>query len=177
MVAMRHLGAFVILLLLPSVVAAGQTAPRTEKERQTAERVTLSFAQKLVEQWTHAVLTHTAGTLDEPVKTIAQRPPTTLHRGAAAGVSHAERLHRTLMFGLSLHTDIAIVELAAIPPHRQARTRSSWSTARRPATSRCSAHWPIARQIAAELARPARVWPAEGPRVAAWYRATVAIMP
>ena len=36
-----------------------------------------------------------------------------------------------------------------------------------------SAHWPIARQIAAELAtRPGR----EGPRVAAWYRATAAVM-
>ena len=35
-----------------------------------------------------------------------------------------------------------------------------------------SAHWPIARLIAADLA--AR--PGEGPRVAAWYRATAALM-
>ena len=36
-----------------------------------------------------------------------------------------------------------------------------------------SAHWPIARQIAADLAPRA---PGEGPRVAAWYRATAALM-
>ena len=71
--------------------------------------MTLSFAQKLVEQWTTAVRTHAAGTLDEPVKTIASWPPERF-TVVLRLVSPTPNAARTLMFGLSLHTDIAIAE-------------------------------------------------------------------
>ena len=175
MVAMRHLGAIVILLLLPSVVAAGQAAPRTKKEK-TAERVTLAFAQKLVEQWTTAVRTHVAGTPDEPVKTIASWPPDYVTLVAAAGGPHAGR-RGLLMRGLSLHTDIAIAEHdAEAPPGLGRRGAVILVDGQVTRSIGRSAHWPIARQIAAELARPTGARPAEGPRVAAWYRATAALM-
>ena len=84
-------------------------------------------------------------------------------------VSRTPNAARTLMLGLSLHTDIAIAE-------------HYWPTDRPDAVILVdgqvtryigrSAHWQIARQIAADLA--AR--PGEGPRVAAWYRATAALM-
>ena len=174
-VSMRHLGAIVILLLLPSVVAAGQTEPRTDKEK-TTRSPPLAFAQKLVDPWTAAVRTHVAGTIDEPVKTVASWPPgyvTLVVRLVAARPDAAGLLMR----GLSLHTDIAIAEQDAKAPPGLGRggavilvdgqvTRSVGR----------SAHWPIARQIAAELARPTGARPAEGPRVAAWYRATAALM-
>ena len=89
---MRHLGAVVILALLPTVVAAGQTAPRTEKE-QTTGSVTLEFAEMRVAEWTTAVRTHTAGTLDEPLKTVASWPREHVTLVVRLVV---ERLHRLL---------------------------------------------------------------------------------
>ncbi|MFI5076186.1 MAG: tetratricopeptide repeat protein [Vicinamibacteria bacterium] len=171
---MRHLGALVILLLLPSVVAAAQTAP-ADKEQAT-RHVTLAFAQKLVEQWTSAVRTHVAGTPDEPVKTIASWPPdyVILVVRLVAPTLDARSL---LMRGLSLHTDIAIAEQDAKAPPGLGRGGAvilvDGQVTRYIGRS---AHWPIARQIAAELAKPTGARPAEGPRVAAWYRATAALM-
>jgi len=167
--AMRHLGAFLILLLLPSVVAAGQIVRCTEKEKEpTTERVKLSFAQKLADDWTTAVRAHTAGTIDEPVKTIASWPSGcfTLVLGL---VSRTPNAARTLTLGLSLHTDIAIAEFYWPPDRPDAvilvDDQVTGYVGR-------SAHWRIAQLIAADLA--AR--PGEGPRVAAWYRATAALM-
>ena len=185
MVAMRRLAHVVILLLLPSVVAAGQTAPRTEKEKATGT-VSAAFAQTRVDAWTTAVRAHTAGTLDEPLKTVAswKREHVTLVVRLVV-----ERLHRllearefvyqrevaeltgTLLRGLSLHTDIAIAE-------RDAKATSGMPAAvilvdgRETRFIRRSAHWEIARQIAAGLGTR----PVEAPRVAAWYRATAALM-
>jgi tetratricopeptide (TPR) repeat protein len=164
---MRHLGAVVVLALLPSVVAAGQTAPRTEKER-TTRRVPLWFAQKLVEQWTTASRTHVAGTIDGPVKTIASWPPEHVTLVLRL-VSPTPNAARTLMFGLSLHTDIAIAEHNSPIDRPDAVILVDGQVTRYIGRS---AHWQIARQIAADLA--AR--PGEGLRVAAWYRATAALM-
>ena len=76
---------------------------------------------------------------------------------------------RTLMRGLSLHTDIAIAERYRPIDRPDAVVLVDGQVTRYIGRS---AHWPIARQIAADLA--AR--PGEGPRVAAWYRATAALM-
>jgi len=172
MVAMRHLGAFVILLLLPSVVAAGQIVRCTDtdkkEEEKTTGRVTLSFAQKLVDDWTTAVRAHTAGTIDEPVKTIASWPSGCFALVLGL-VSRTPNAARTLIFGLSLHTDIAIAERYWLKDRPDAVVLVDGQVTRYIGRS---AHWPIARQIAADLA--AR--PGEGPRVAAWYRATAALM-
>ena len=135
--------------------------------------MTLAFAQKLVEQWTAAVRTHAAGTLDEPVKTIASWPPERF-TVVLRLVSPTPNAARTLMRGLSLHTDIAIAERESAPIGRADAVilvdgQVTGYIGR-------SAHWPIARQIAAELAKPTGARPAEGPRVAAWYRATAALM-
>ena len=73
LVAMHSLALGVILALLPSVVAAGQTAPRSEKGKTTGG-VTLSFAEKRVAEWTTAVETHAAGTVDQPLRTVASWP-------------------------------------------------------------------------------------------------------
>jgi len=167
MVAMRHLRAVVILALVPSVVVAGQTAPRTEKVK-TTKRVPLWFAQKLMDQWTTAVRTHVAGTIDGPVKTIASWPPEHV-TVVLRLVSPTPNAARTLMFGLSLHTDIAITEHHSPIDRPDAVILVDGEVTRYIGRS---AHWQIAQQIAADLA--AR--PGEGPRVAAWYRATAALM-
>jgi hypothetical protein len=185
MVAMRHLGTVVLLALLPSVAAGDQTAPSPDK-KATPGSVSKAFAEMRVAEWTTAVRTHAAGTLDVPLETVANWPTEQVTLAVRLVI---ERLHRlrdlrdvvsardlaeltdTLRRGLSLHTDIAIAE------------RHSRAPGGRPGAAilvdgqvtryiRRSAHWPIARQIAAELA--AR--PGEGPRAAAWYRATAALM-
>ena len=92
MVAMRRLVHVVILLLLPSVVAARQTPPRPEKEQATG-RVTLSFAQMRLAEWTTAVRTHAAGTVDGPLKTVASWPREHVTLVVRLTV---ERLHRLL---------------------------------------------------------------------------------
>jgi tetratricopeptide (TPR) repeat protein len=167
MVTKRHLRAIVVLALLPSAVAAGQTAPDAVKEKTTG-RVTLVFAQKLVDQWTTAVRTHVAGTIDEPVKTIASWPSERFTLVLRL-VSRTPDAARTLMFGLSLHTDIAIAERYRPIDRPDAVVLVDGQVTHYIGRS---AHWQIARQIAADLA--AR--PGEGPRVAAWYRATAALM-
>jgi tetratricopeptide (TPR) repeat protein len=180
---MRHLGVVVVLALLPSVVAAGQTAPRTEKDKKT-ELVTLSFAQSLVANWTTAVRTHAAGTVDEPLKTVASWPREhvtlvvrliveRLRRlvvaGYVADTQELAELTDALLRGLSLHTDIAIAERNSPGVRPAAVILVDGQETRYIGRS---AHWPIARQIAAELATR----PGMGPRVAAWYRATAAVM-
>ena len=174
------------IALLPSVAAAGQTAPRTEKEK-TAGGVTMSFAQMRLAEWTTAVRTHAAGTVDAPLKTVAGWKPEhvtlvvrlvveRLHRVLAVGddvvaARELAELTGTLMRALSLHTDIAIFE-------RNAEARPGAPSAvilidgSETGYVRRSAHWPIARQIAAELSTR----PAERPRVIEWYRATAALM-
>ena len=77
----------------------------------------------------------------------------------------------TLLRGLSLHTDIAIAERDAQAPAGRPAAVILVDGQETRYIGR-SAHWPIARQIAAELATR----PEEGPRVAAWYRATAAVM-
>jgi tetratricopeptide (TPR) repeat protein len=76
----------------------------------------------------------------------------------------------TLLRGLSLHTDIAIVQ-------RNSRATGGSGAVilvdgQQIGFLQRSAHWPIARQIAAELSTR----PAERPRVIEWYRATAALM-
>ena len=144
-----------------------------------------AFAEMRVAEWTKAVRTHAAGTLDAPLKTVAswQREHVTLVVRLVV-----ERVHRLLEVrrvrlhagggradrhaaaGLSLHTDIAIAQ----------RNSQPWAgtgavilvDGQETGFLGRSAHWPIARQIAAELStRPAR-----RPRVIEWYRATAALM-
>jgi tetratricopeptide (TPR) repeat protein len=176
MVAMRHLGAAVVLALLPSLVAAGQTAPRTEKEKTTG-RVTAAFAAMKAAEWETAVRTHAAGSLDEPLKTVASWKPE--HIALAMRLTAPSATADTLMRGLSLHTDIAIAQR-----NSQAATGRSAAVilvdGQETRHVGRSPHWSIARQIAAELATArestAGTRPAEGARVAAWYRATAALM-
>ena len=183
MVAMRYLGAVVILALFPSLVAAGQTAPRPEPKTQYAAP---AFAALRQAEWTTAVRTHAAGTLDEPLKTVASWPPEHVTMVVRRVV---ERLHRLLEVrdvvnsqelaeltdalrrGLSLHTDIAIAQRNSRAPMGRPGAVILVDGQETRYIGR-SAHWPIARQIAAELATR----PGEGPRVAAWYRATAAVM-
>ena len=73
--------------------------------------------------------------------------------------------------GLSLHTDIAIAQRNSQAPMGRPGAVILVDGQETRYIGR-SAHWPIARQIAAELATR----PGEGPRVAAWYRATAAVM-
>jgi tetratricopeptide (TPR) repeat protein len=189
MVAMRHLGAAVVLALLPALVAAGQTAPPTEKPKATLH-VTSAFAAMRVAEWTTAVRTHAAGTVDEPLRTVAS-----WKREHIALVVRlvVERVHRllevrdegrdfvytqevaeltgTLLRGLSLHTDIAIAERNSQAPAGRSGAVILVDGQQTGVLQR-SAHWPIARQIAAELSTR----PAERPRVIEWYRATAALM-
>ena len=129
--AMRSVAFVVLLALLPSI-GDGQTAPpRTEKEKST-RTVTRPFAQTLVEQWTTAVNSHAAGTVDQPLKTVASWPPEHVTLVVRLVVEQVHRLLEArdagrdfvytqelaeltarLMHGLSLHTDIAIVERTA----------------------------------------------------------------
>ena len=185
---MRSVAFVVLLALLPSI-GDGQTAPRTAKEKTTAT-VTQSFAKTLVEQWTTAVKTHAAGTVDPPLKTVASWPPEHVTLVVRLVVEQVHRLLEVrdqgrdfvytqelaeltgrLLRGLSLHTDIAIVE-------RTANARPGAGRAvilvdgRQTRFLQRSAHWPIARQIAAELSTR----PTERPRVIEWYRATAALM-
>jgi hypothetical protein len=79
--------------------------------------------------------------------------------------------------GLSLHTDIAIFERnAGVPAGTLARRATGGAVilvdGQQTRYIQRSAHWPIARQIAAELSTR----PAERPRVIEWYRATAALM-
>jgi tetratricopeptide (TPR) repeat protein len=154
--------------------------------------VTLSFAEKLVADWTHAARTHAAGTLDPPLKTVAGWRPEHVTLAVRLIV---ERLHRllearefvytqevaeltgTLLRGLSLHTDIAIAERnaevpAGMPTFGGAGGAVILVDGQQTRLLQRSAHWPITRQIAAGLATR----PVEAPRVAAWYRATAALM-
>ena len=148
--------------------------------------MSLSFAEKLVAEWTDAVRTHAAGTLDQPLKTVASWPPE--HATLVVRMT-VERLHRflearefvytqevaeltgTLLRGLSLHTDIAIAQRNSQAPMGRPGAVIMVDGQETRYIGR-SAHWPIARQIAAELATR----PGEGPRVAAWYRATAAVL-
>jgi tetratricopeptide (TPR) repeat protein len=166
MVAMRHVGAVVLLSFLSSVVAAGQTAPRTKEGK--AGRMTLVFAEKVVGDWTAAVRAHTAGTFDKPAETIASWP---IERVTLALrlVSPARNAARVLMLGLVLHTDIAIAEGDSPVGTPGAVVLLDGHVIRHIGRS---AHWPIARQIAADLAPR----PGEAPRVTAWYRAIAAVM-
>jgi tetratricopeptide (TPR) repeat protein len=186
---MRSVAFVVVLALLPSN-GDGQTAPpRTENEKST-RTVTRPFAQKLVEQWTTAVNSHAAGTVDLPLKTVASWPPEHVTLVVRLVIEQVHRLVEVrdqgrdfvytqelaeltgrLLRGLSLHTDIAIVE-------RTANARPGAGRAvilvdgRQTRFLQRSAHWPIARQIAAELSTR----PTERPRVIEWYRATAALM-
>jgi hypothetical protein len=166
MVAMRLFAAVLILVLLLSDPAAGQTPPREEKGK--TERVTLAFAEKRVGDWTNAVRTHAAGTLDEPLKTIASWPPEHVDLVLRL-VSPTPNAARMLMRGLVLHTDIAIAERDSLMGGPGAVILVDGQVTRYIGRS---AHWPIARRIAADLATR----PGEGPRVTAWYRATAALM-
>jgi hypothetical protein len=181
-VALRHA---VVLALLPSVAAAGQTQPAMDKP-PTTTRVSRAVAEKIVEEWTQAVRTHTAGTLDPPLETIAKWSPEWAALAVRLVVERLGRLvearsvaltqdveHQTgtLLQGLSLHTDIALSERdAEAPAGRPGAVVLVDGQVTRSLLR--SAHWPFARQLAAALATrlPQR------PRVVAWYRATAALM-
>jgi tetratricopeptide (TPR) repeat protein len=172
MVAMGRIGPVVILALLPSVAAAGQTAP---SKGSTTRSVTARFAAQRLADWTTAVRAHAAGTVDQPLQTVASWPHEHVALvvqlvGAAAKAGDPDSAH-TMLLGLSLHTDIAIAErdLGAPPGMGGAVTLVDGQVTRYLGRS---AHWPIARRIAATLAPLA----GKGPRVAAWYRATAALM-
>ena len=174
----------VTIALVPSVLAARQTAPHPEKEK-TPLYVTPEYAAQRLADWTTAVRTHAAGTVDAPLKTVASWRPEHVTLVVRQVV---ERLHRlleirdtnttpeqkaltdALLRGLSLHTDIAIVQRADLPP----RSRGAVVLVDGQITGivERSPHWPIARQMAAALAPLA----GQGPPVAAWYRATAAVM-
>ena len=166
MTAMRSLALLATIALLPTFVVAGQAPPRPAKESRP--RICRCRARSLVDDWSAAVRAHTAGTIDGPVKAIAKWPPEHV-RLVLHLVSPTPNAARTLMFGLSLHTDIAIAERYWPKDNKDAVLLVDGQVKGYVARS---AHWPIARQIAADLA--AR--PGEGPRVAAWYRATAALM-
>jgi hypothetical protein len=195
MVALRYLGAVVLAALVSSVAAAEQTAPRSEKEK-TAATVSPAFAMMRVAEWTTAVATHRAGTVDAALKTVAgwkrehtnfvvQRVVEQFHRlleardGARDFVYTKEvaALTATLVRGLSLHTDIAIYERTAGAPAGMSGLRPRGGAVilvdgQQTGFLERSPHWPIARQIAAELSTQ----PAERQRVVEWYRATAALM-
>ena len=140
--------------------------------------MTLSFAQMRLAEWTTAVRTHVAGTIDGPLKTVASWPREHVTlvvrltverllrllvvRDDGVATREHEELAGTLLRALSLHTDIAIVE-------RDAKAASGMPAAvilvdgRETRFIRRSAHWEIARQIAAGLGTR----PVEAPRIAA----------
>jgi hypothetical protein len=166
-IAMRRLALGVTIALGTTFVAAAQAPLRPAREKPI-ENMSLSLARSLVDDWSAAVRAHKAGTIDGPVKTIAKWPPEhvtlVLHL-----VSPTPNAARMLMLGLSLHTDIAIAERYWPRDGNDAVLLVDGQVKGYVARS---AHWPLARQIAADLAKR----PGEGPRVAAWYRATAALM-
>ena len=169
MVAMRSLAHVVILLLLPSVVAAGQTAPRTEKEKTTAAR----DAGVRPEAGGRSGRPRFGHTPPEP--STSRSRPSRAGRGSTSpwscgwsssgctGFSRPGLVYRkraeltgTLLRGLSLHTDIAIAERNAQAPPGLGRAAVILVDGQETRSIGRSAHWPIARQIAAELATRAR---------------------
>ncbi len=192
---MRSLALVVTIALLPSIAAAGQTPPRPEKEKATGT-VSPAFAQMRVAEWTTAVRAHAAGTADAPLKTVAGWKPEHVTLVVRLVIEQIHRLLEvrdagrdfvytkevteligTLARGLSLHTDIAIFERNAEVPAGMPALRATGGAVilvdgQQTRFLQRSAHWPIARQIAAELSTR----PAERPRVIEWYRATAALM-
>ena len=168
---MRHLGPAVVLTLLPSLVAAGQTGSRKDEDERWKEapRAPMKLFEQRLKDWTFAVGTHTAGEVDDALNTVASWPPEHVHM-VLWQVSKLQNAAGLLKRGLVLHTDIARWERDAL--------------AGKPGGAVVvldgqviqyigrSAHWPIAQKIAEILTLRFE----EGPRAAAWYRATAAIM-
>ncbi len=161
-----------VLALAPSVVAAGQSAPPKEnapKDRKD-RTVTVSFAEKQVGIWTTAVQTHATGTVDAPARTIAawKREHVTMVLRLVLPKATTD----TMVRAVSLHTDIAVAEGESLARQSPGTGGPAVILLDGRETRRIgrSAHWAIARQIAAALAAQ----PGQGPRVVAWYRATAA---
>lgn len=160
--------------LVPCGVASGQNVPARTSAPATGStaRVTLSFAEQRVSEWTAAVRAHTTGTVDDAVRTVA--PWKREHVALVLRLALPEADAGTLVRALSLHTDIAIAERRAMlgPPAATVASggavvlvdgRESRRLAR-------SFHWEIGGQVAAALA----ALPGEGPRAVEWYRAVAA---
>jgi tetratricopeptide (TPR) repeat protein len=179
-VTMRH-NAFVLAVVFVPCVAAGQTLPGGGAK---AIQVTEAFAAMKAEAWTTAVQAHTAGTIDQPLRTIASWPREhvtavlgrvigRLHRLLAVpGVPAAQELAEltdTLVLALSLHTDLAIAEREAFVQPSSTSGAAAVILVDGHETRRIqrSYHWVFARRIAGALA----ALPAESPRILAWYRA------
>lgn len=170
MTATRSCIATLAFALVPYGVASGQKAPA---ERSKA-RVTLSFAEMRVAEWTAAVRTHATGTVDDAVRAVApwKREHVTLVLRLALPKANADTLQRAL----SLHTDIAIAERKALlgPPVATATRRDAvvLIDGRESRLLRRSFHWEMGWQVASALA----ALPGESPRAAEWYRAVAAQM-
>jgi tetratricopeptide (TPR) repeat protein len=182
MVAMRQTAAVFVLALLLSPAAAGQRPP----DGTPARSVSPDFAEMKSAVWTTAVRSHVAGSIDEPVRTIATWPREHVTAVVERNLDRLRRLRVArdpvardlaeltgiLVLGLSLHTDVALAEREGLAQrssagHGAAVLLVDGHEARRIDRSY---HWTTARQIAAALA-----WdPGQGPRILAWYRAIAA---
>ena len=193
--AMRSLAIVMTVALVAPIAVAAQRTLQQEPPPGTGT-VTRSFAEMRVAEWKTAVRTHAAGTVDAPVRTVAgwKREHTTLVvrivvlqlarllelQDAGRDFVHTPEvaeLTGVLARGLSLHTDIAMFERNAQVPAGMPALRTTGGAVilvdgQQTGFVQRSAHWPIARQIAAELSTR----PPERPRVIEWYRATAALM-
>jgi hypothetical protein len=181
---MRHAAAALVLTLLSSPVAAGQrpadgTPPRL---------VSPEFAEMKNTAWTTAARTHAAGTIDEPVRSIARWPREHVSAVVSRNLDRLRRLRNapdgapvaadmaaltgTLVRGLSLHTDVALAEREGLAQRSSAGADGAVLLVDGHEARRIdrSYHWATARQIAAALAQD----PEQGPRILAWYRAIAA---
>jgi tetratricopeptide (TPR) repeat protein len=180
MFAMRH--AVVVALVFVPCILAGQQPPADGVPPTGATAP--AFTDPKVATWAAAAGAHVAGRIDEPAVTIASWPRDHVShvlgqllwrwrrlRGDVDPVSVVERqaLASLLLRGVSLHTDIAVAERDLLAQQAPANGRGAvlFVDGHRTRLVARSAHWAIARQIAAALAAV----PDQRARVLAWYRA------
>lgn len=188
MVAMRHVAAVLALTVLSSTLAAAQSAPGGKPPRPMSPE----FIQMKIVAWTAAARAHVAGSIDEPVRTIASWPRD--HVGAVisqqlgrlgdlrrrrdagnvpAGLDLAD-LTATLRRGLALHTDVALAERHILTQRPSARPGAAVFLVDGRVTRQVerSPHWVFGRQIAVVLAPD----PGESAGVLQWFRAVAAAL-
>jgi tetratricopeptide (TPR) repeat protein len=172
--------AFALAVVSVPGLATGQSPGTKEKPR----RQTVVVVETATRVWTEAARTHRAGSIDEPLRTIAAWTPDRvsgvipgllaqlrqlLERSDGAPTTELTALAALLTRGLSLHTDIALAERDALAERSSTKGGAAILLRDGQEVKRVdrSRHWLIARQIAAALAAV----PGERPRTLAWYRA------
>ncbi len=156
---------------LVAMLTVGAALPIDAQPNPTVPRIK-EIKDPWVTAWLAAARQHLPAKVDEPLTTVAAWPIDRADRVLRLLLPAAEP--ETLAQGLVLHTDIALVERTTLDTQGPSDGPVGVVVidGRQTRVIRRSAHWAIARRIAAEMAER----PAGGAGAAAWYRATCALM-